>query len=919
MKKLIITIIGLLGLFNLTSSNVLAAEYKYHGYVYEGEIIENVYYKNKDNTLKEAYVYEVTNSNRIIYSIEYDNDKEGAARDDYDDTFDYSEANLTKEQAALANLIGYYGYNYQDENYDHTDIKWYAVAQYLIWQTESENNLVDIVNQDGESIFASEIAEMEKLLEDHYMVPDFGSEKITAKAFDEVTLEDQNGVLKYFDTLEHFGLNYEVDGNKIIASSEENKSHTIYFTKKDKTYSHRPIFYVSDEYRNAMTVGYYEEITSSVKISFLTGTVTINKTGEQLVGYKNDKFVYEYRIADGVIYQLFATNDIYNNVGTLLYQKDELVSELVIGESSSFTNLYLSDYYFKEVYTPYAYHVSGTTYSVSLSLDTVSRTLTTKSSQQIVNVRFGVMRRTTKYGEGLSYTLVPLAGAEFGLYAGEDIYSVDDDTTPIVLKGTLLATTTSDSTGTVAFKTNMPEGTYYILRLNPDDDYTPSEDIREFTYKVNQAYSTQYVYLSNYYDTIKSNNITFIGSGNIILLDEDKNVIASGYITDEETVDLPYGNYYYQYEDNEEILFEINANSDEIIMLSISDIDDNEEDLPDTLDDKSDNKDNSNENTEDNQKESGYNSNDNENTNNGSSNNENNNESNETNSNENNNDNSSTDDNLNNEDDENNELNNNGAIDEEEKEEDNNLVETPPLTTWPTTSTDTNQENKNSEITMDVITPSIDVSDEDTDSSDEILEDKSEIDEELTDDENIIDEDDESNKESDNQDSDIIIDEEVTKEDKEIDEPFSDNDESNSLEEIDDNDNSTNDTNDTDDTDDVDDVDDTDNDLTENNTTITEEMDSKETADDEDNSIEDLIDNDESVDETKEESESQDSYETTDNTNEESISESTDTVSGNEVIDVTVPATDKNDLSIVICLFILLISSLSLIYVKEKA
>ena len=46
--------------------------------------------------------------------------------------YDYNDDafNLTQEQLNKINLIAYLGYNYED----HTDLKWYAVTQLLIWR-----------------------------------------------------------------------------------------------------------------------------------------------------------------------------------------------------------------------------------------------------------------------------------------------------------------------------------------------------------------------------------------------------------------------------------------------------------------------------------------------------------------------------------------------------------------------------------------------------------------------------------------------------------------------------------------------------------------------------------------------------------------------------------------------------------------
>ena len=210
MKKLISITIGIISILSLGSINVDAAAYKYHGYVYEGDKINNIYYKNKDNTLNEARIYKRSDSENITYSIEYDNNLSGASTDDYDDTFSYKETKLTKEQTDKMNLIGYYGYNYKDDSYDHTDIKWYAITQYLIWQIEGNNNLEALVDSQGNKIFTQEIKELEEIIKHHYIKPNFGSKKFKIKIYDELTIEDQNNVMDEYQLETSTNTNYTV-------------------------------------------------------------------------------------------------------------------------------------------------------------------------------------------------------------------------------------------------------------------------------------------------------------------------------------------------------------------------------------------------------------------------------------------------------------------------------------------------------------------------------------------------------------------------------------------------------------------------------------------------------------------------------------------------------------------------------------
>ena len=229
MKKLISITLGIIGLLGLGAMRVDAAPYKYHGYIYEGEKISGVYYKNKDNTLNDAKIFKTSDSENITYSIEYANDLIGATRDDYDDTFDYRKTNLTKKQTDRMNLIGYYGYKYKDDLYDHTDIKWYAITQFLIWQVEGDNALESLVDVNGNKIYEEEIRELKSILEHHYIKPDFGTTKFTTKIFDELTIEDKNNVINEYDIMKINDIKYQIRDNKIDISWRNYKRKRTFF------------------------------------------------------------------------------------------------------------------------------------------------------------------------------------------------------------------------------------------------------------------------------------------------------------------------------------------------------------------------------------------------------------------------------------------------------------------------------------------------------------------------------------------------------------------------------------------------------------------------------------------------------------------------------------------------------------------
>lgn len=574
MKKLVSITIGILSIFGLGYLNVDAAPYKYHGYIYEGDKINNIYYKNKDNTLNEARIYKQSDSENITYSIEYDNNTSGASEDDYDDTFSYKETKLTKEQTDKMNLIGYYGYNYKDENYDHTDIKWYAITQYLIWKVEDNNNLADLVDAHGNKIYDKEIKEIEELIKHHYLKPNFGSKRFKIKIYDELTIEDQNKVLDEYELAELSNANYNIQDNKINITTDVASVNVLRFTKDDKRYPNSAIFFVSEQYRDAMQIGKFESISMNVTITSISGKIIINKSGEQLIDYQDNKFIYEYQPVKGSVYYLYAKEDIYNNQGNILYKKDEKVGELTTGESTSFDSLYPSNYYVKEIVNAYPYLVNNEIYDVNLDIDQNNQTLSFTSDFQDVTVSFkNIQQKIAFEGGNIKYSYSFLPGTEFALYNKEDIYSNKDSTIPIVKKDTLLGRSISDSHGLVTFDLDLPLGSYYIIKTTEDSMYHGNFEISPFIFSFNSGDSDRHYNLMDYYHLLNYKKITFSNnneSKDITIYDKDKNTSLSYDIEDELTMELPYGEYYYQINNQSLNPFTVNSSSNNYIEINES-------------------------------------------------------------------------------------------------------------------------------------------------------------------------------------------------------------------------------------------------------------------------------------------------------------------------------------------------------------
>lgn len=250
------------------------------------------------------------------------------------------------------------------------------------------------------------------------------------------------------------------------------------------------------------------------------GSLTIKKTGEDIVGAKNVEdslltkmkngiagtinsiieffgkeevieedsgymFQYENKGAEGVTFEVYAKETIYTPDGQkdeagnrkVLYEKDGLVAELVTGEDGSVSlhNLPIGSYYLKEtdvgnhhfVLDPEAKEFEIKYQGQEVAVDYVSMELENK--RQKIELVLTKQSKETKE---------PVQGAVFGLYAEEDILDLTGEV--IVKAGEFLAKAESAEDGTLRFDIDLPHGKYMVKELEAAPGYLKTEEIWSF-------------------------------------------------------------------------------------------------------------------------------------------------------------------------------------------------------------------------------------------------------------------------------------------------------------------------------------------------------------------------------------------------------------------------------------------------------
>ena len=199
------------------------------------------------------------------------------------------------------------------------------------------------------------------------------------------------------------------------------------------------------------------------------GRVEISKTGKGLTGFVNNRFVWTDVNLPGAVYEIHADEDIYSpdNHGTLIHAKDDLIGTLTTDSSghAAMDNLYLGKYYLVEVTAPTGYIIDTTHKTFELSYNDSSATPIV-SLNSFYDEKQNIVLNLSKTD---AETKKPLAGAEFGIYADEDISALDG--TLLVSDGELIATALSDENGKIDFGLDLPYAKYKVKEINSPANY----------------------------------------------------------------------------------------------------------------------------------------------------------------------------------------------------------------------------------------------------------------------------------------------------------------------------------------------------------------------------------------------------------------------------------------------------------------
>ncbi len=246
-----------------------------------------------------------------------------------------------------------------------------------------------------------------------------------------------------------------------------------------------------------------EVIEIEIINEFTRGKIIVEKTGEILMSWTENEDgtytpVFEEGGLEGIKFEVRAAEDIFTPDGVLQYEQGEVVDTLITDDSGKAESkeLYLGKYDVQEVETIYGYVLDSTVHTVTLSYadqtqPVVEENLDIKNNRQRLEISF-----IKHIEEDDTYNLsAEDAGKKisFGIFAGEEIVAKDGSSVPMggLIETTGIALKEGSDEYSGEFKTEVPNGLYYVKEVASDEHYITNDAV----YNVDFSYTNSEVEL----------------------------------------------------------------------------------------------------------------------------------------------------------------------------------------------------------------------------------------------------------------------------------------------------------------------------------------------------------------------------------------------------------------------------------------
>ena len=340
--------------------------------------------------------------------------------------------NLSTQQLERIKKIVAYGYSYGD---NHSDNKWYAITQLMIWQTADPSGdyyFTDTLNGNRINPYQNEINEINSLIEKSSILPSINNKDYYFVEGDKVVISDTNSVLNNFKTDDK---NISINGNTLAIDNLQKGDYKYNLSNKTQKHNMPVIFYQAEKSQNLVTLGDLEGINISFRVHILNTRINITKIDNDT----NSIIPSGRAILDGAKYKLTDENgkeikilEIKNNIAQI-------------------ENVPFGKYYLKEIEVGKGYNLDEKTYEITISKENPTIELILKN-----NVIKKKIKIEKLYGDNISFQSEK--NIDFEIY---------DE------KNNLIRTISTNDEGICEIE--LPYGKYTIKQKNTTEGYSKIE------------------------------------------------------------------------------------------------------------------------------------------------------------------------------------------------------------------------------------------------------------------------------------------------------------------------------------------------------------------------------------------------------------------------------------------------------------
>ena len=428
MKKIILFLITfiILSFINVKDTYATSA-------FYQGEQIPNIYLNKYNPSDKLIYYHPARiirqqGTNNIAYCLEPFTDLNDS--NSYHETTAPNAYNET--QTEYLNLIAHFGYGYEN----HTDPKWYAITQILIWKvTNPTSKYYYTSSPNGEKItFTTEENEIYSLVENYRKNTEFNNKTYTIVSNSRFTKTDQNRALPNYKATDP---SIEIYDYLIQTPILTTGTYEITLEKQSIKHNNPILFYQSDTNQDVITLGDPPKQYNKFTINVIDTKVVINKLDYDT----NSSIPSGTATLEGTVLSL--------------YRNNSFVKDITLDKTGTITlnNLSFGSYYLKEKTPGQGYTLNNDKYNFTLDENNYNKIINIKNK-----VIKGKLIINKEYGNNNSFK--PEPNISFNIYDENNI---------------LIETIITDEEGHAEI--TLPYGKYTIAQLTTTEGYQKVEPI----------------------------------------------------------------------------------------------------------------------------------------------------------------------------------------------------------------------------------------------------------------------------------------------------------------------------------------------------------------------------------------------------------------------------------------------------------